>query len=261
MIRYCILFAFLAAMAACIGRAETGFLHRTITVGGITYRYVVYVPAEWTAAKKWPVILFLHGSIEKGDDGEAQSKVCLGRIARMHPTRFPAIIVMPQCRMDADWRSEQMEAQALAALDAASKEFNGDSERTYLTGFSMGGYGTWNMAAKHPDRFAALVVVAGGIVWPPSVAILEPDPIANPYVKTAKKVAQIPVWVLHGNKDENVPFSESRRMVNALKALNADVRFTEYKSEAHFICDSAYGEADLPAWLFSQRLKPHPDAH
>jgi predicted peptidase len=261
MIRYCIIFVFLFVIAACAGRAETGFLHRTITVGGVPYRYVVYVPAEWTAAKKWPVILFLHGSIEKGDDGEAQSKVCLGRVVRMHPVRFPAIIVMPQCRMEASWGSERMEAQALAALDASSKEFNGDPERTYLTGFSMGGYGTWSMAAKHPDRFAALVVVAGGIVWPPSVAILEPDPISNPYVRTAKKVAHIPVWIFHGTADENVPFSESRRMVNVLKELKADVKFTEYKGEAHFICDRAYGDADLPVWLFAQRLKPRQDAH
>jgi predicted peptidase len=258
MIRYCILYASFVFLAACAAHAETGFLRRAVAVEGTKYRYVVYVPAEWTAANKWPVILFLHGSIEKGDDGIAQSKVCIGRLAQMKPDRFPAIIVMPQCRMDGSWETDRMQAQALAALEASSKEFNGDRERTYLTGFSMGGYGTWNLAAKHPERFAALVPISGGIVWPPSVAVREPDPQANPYVNTAKKVAHIPVWVFHGDADQNVPFSESRRMVDALKALKADVRFTEYKGFAHFICDKAYDEVELPVWLFAQRLKAAP---
>jgi predicted peptidase len=258
MIRYCILLASLILFTAGAMNAETGFLHRAVTVEGMTYRYVVYVPAEWTAAKKWPVILFLHGSIEKGDDGVAQSKVCIGRLVKMKPERFPAIIVMPQCRMDGSWETDRMQVQALAALDYSSKEFNGDPERTYLTGFSMGGYGTWNIASKHPGRFAALVVVSGGIVWPPSEAIREPDPKANPYVRTARKVAHIPVWIFHGDADQNVPFTESGRMVAALKALKADVRFTEYKGLAHFICDKAYDEMELPVWLFAQRLKAAP---
>jgi predicted peptidase len=239
--------------------AETGFLHRTVAVEGVVYRYVVYVPSEWTAEKKWPVILFLHGSIEKGDDGVAQSLVCIGRVVRDSPNRFPAIIVMPQCRMEFSWESNQMQMQALAALDASSKEFNGDRERTYLTGFSMGGYGTWSLAGKYPDRFAALVPVSGGIVWPSSEAIREPDPHANPYRRAAQKVAHIPIWVFHGDTDQNVPVTESRRMVDALKQLNSYVKYTEYKGNAHFICDRVYSEADLPDWLFSQRLKALPE--
>jgi predicted peptidase len=260
MIRYWIwiLIASFILFGAGAVNAETGFLNRSVTVKGVTYRYVVYVPQDWNAAKKWPVILFLHGSIEKGDDGVQQSKVCIGRIAQTDPKRFPAIIVMPQCRMDASWETGRMQEQALAALDASSQEFNGDLERTYLTGFSMGGYGTWSLAGRHPERFAALIVVSGGIVWPPSEAVREPDPKANPYVAAARKVAHIPVWVFHGDADQNVPFSESRRMVDALKALNADIRFTEYKGLAHFICDKAYDDRDLPAWLFAQRLKTAP---
>jgi predicted peptidase len=254
-IRTCILFALVTLLSAYITRAETGFLNRSATVGGVTYRYVVYVPPQWSAGKKWPLILFLHGSIEKGDDGVAQSQVCIGRVVRTDPRRYSALIVMPQCRMNASWESESMQAQALAALDASVKEFNGDRERICLTGFSMGGYGTWNLAGKHPDLFAALVVVSGGIVWPPDVPIREPDPRANPYVSAAQKVAHIPVWVFHGDADKNVPVTESRRMVDALKTLKAEPKYTEYKGAAHFICDRAYDEAALPAWLFAQRLK------
>jgi len=258
MTRYCRPCALLILLASCAARAETGFLRRTVTIEGTTYRYVVYVPAEWTSAKKWPVILFLHGSIERGDDGVQQSNVCIARVARKDPSRYPAIIVMPQCRVGFSWGSDQMQAQALAALDASSKEFNGDPERTYLTGFSMGGGGTWDLAGKHPGLFAALVPVSGMIVWPPDAAMREPDPKANPYVKAAEKVANIPVWVFHSDADRNVPVTESRRMVTALKEMKADVRYTEYKGLDHFICDRVYGEAELPVWLFAQRLKAVP---
>ncbi len=257
--RLSVFFIFAIILAAHAAHAEKGFLNRTVTVGGTDYHYVIYVPEEWTGEKEWPVILFLHGSIEKGDDGVAQSLVDLGRVVRRDPKSFPAVIVMPQCRMDVDWQSDRMQAQALAALDASTREFNGDRERTYLTGFSMGGYGTWNLAGKHPERFAALVVVAGGILWPPSVAEREPDPRANPYASAAQKVAHIPIWVFHGDADRNVPVTESRRMVDALKALKNEVKYTEYKGAAHFIGDRVYSEPMLPAWLFAQKLKAAPE--
>jgi predicted peptidase len=252
-----LLLATLSVLALHAATAETGFLNRTVTVQGTVYRYVVYVPNEWTAQKKWPVILSLHGSIERGDDGVQQSLVGLGRAVREHPVRFPAVIVMPQCRPDTSWEAEAMEAQALASLDASSAEFNGDPDRTYLTGFSMGGYGTWQIAARHPERFAALIVICGGILWPPSVAMQPLDPHADsPYARTALSVAKIPVWVFHGDADQNVPVTESRRMVNALKVLKADVKYTEYKGVSHFMWDRAYNEPDLPPWLFEKRRHP-----
>jgi predicted peptidase len=250
------------AFDAFLAKAETGFLNRTVTVDKTAYRYVVYVPSQWTAGKNWPVILFLHGSIEKGRDGVRQSTVGLGRIVREHPERFPAIIVMPQCREGSDWSANAMQAQVLAALDAATKEFHGDPDRTYLTGFSMGGYGTWNLASRHPERFAALVVVCGGILWPPAVAMRELNPFADsPYALTARNVARIPVWLFHGDQDRNVPVSESRRMVAALKAVNAQVRYAEYPGVDHFMWDRAYAEPELPVWLFSQSRKSLPQSH
>ena len=144
-----------------------------------------------------------------------------------------------------------MEAQILAALDASTKEFNGDPQRTYLTGFSMGGYGTWSIAARHPRRFAALVVVCGGIQWP------TPDKITReePYMAVATEVAGIPVWVFHGNADRNVFVTESREMVKLLKGLNGDVRYTEYEGVGHESWDRAYNEPELPTWLFGHRLR------
>jgi len=143
-----------------------------------------------------------------------------------------------------------MEAQILAALDASVNEFHGDLRRVYLTGFSMGGYGAWSLAAKNSQRFAAMVVVCGGIQWPTPKQIKKEEP----YKAVASKVAGIPIWVFHGGADRNVFVTESREMVKLLRELRADVRYTEYEGVAHESWDRAYGEPELATWLFSQRL-------
>jgi predicted peptidase len=121
-----------------------------------------------------------------------------------------------------------MEAQVLAALEVTLREFHSDPRRVYLTGFSMGGYGTWLIAARHPNRFAALVPIAGGIVWPPPAPIVD----ETPYAKTAEKVARIPAWVFHGSADRNVLVTESREMIKLLRRVGANVRYTEYDGMA-----------------------------
>src|SRR5919198_2771387 len=164
---------------------DTGFLNRTVTVGATTYRYQVYVPSDYTPKKRWPVILFLHGIGERGDDGLRQTEVGIGRAIRLYAERFPSIVVFPQCRRDAAWPGE-MEVQALKALDQTVKEFRGDPQRLYLTGLSMGGYGAWAFAALHPGKFAAIVPICGGILprpglpLSPEVAAIvrSPDPYA-----------------------------------------------------------------------------------
>jgi predicted peptidase len=250
LLRLCALLLAPVLMNASSETQEPQFLNRTVTSNGVVYRYVVSVPAGWSADRAWPIILFLHGSNERGEDGIVQSKVGLGLAVRNHPERFPAIVVMPQCRRDADWRTPDMEAQILAALDASMKEFHGDPRRVYLTGFSMGGYGTWSLAAKYPKRFAAIVLVAAGIQWPTPRQITD----AEPYAAIARKVAGIPIWVFHGNADRNVFVTESREMVKLLRELRADVRYTEYDGVAHESWDRAYGEPELPVWLFHQSL-------
>jgi pimeloyl-ACP methyl ester carboxylesterase len=143
--------AFLALPAIAPGH-ETGFLNRVVTVSGVNYCYQVYVPPNWSKKQKWPVMLFLHGAGERGDDGLIQTEVGIGTAIRRHQDRFPAIVVMPQCRAKVWWRDASMEAQALRALDDAMKEFKGDPARVYLTGLSMGGYAAWELGAKHPPR-------------------------------------------------------------------------------------------------------------
>ncbi len=239
-------------------RHETGFLNRTVTVDKTEYRYQVYVPTNWSSKQKWPVILFLHGAGERGDDGLVQTEVGIGTVIRRHRDRFSCIVVLPQCRKGVWWTEPAMEAQVLKALDQTLKEFKGDPQRVYLTGLSMGGYGTWATAAKYPGKFAALVPICGGIRLPARVrnapGMLVVDESSDPYAGTAQKIGKTPVWVFHGEADPTVPVTESRKIVEALKAAGGNVRYNEYEGVGHNSWDKAYAEPDLFPWLLSQRL-------
>lgn len=241
------------------GPAETGFLDRNLVLQGETYRYQVYVPSNWTPARAWPVVLFLHGAGERGQDGLIQTQVGIGSAIRRFPDRYPAIVVMPQCREGAWWNHLPMQAMALAALDRAVKEWNGDPARLSLTGLSMGGYGTWAIAFRLPGKFAALAPICGGVSRRdiPAVNAAVPFPAEgapDAFKAVAEVVARTPIWVFHGEKDPTIPVSESRGMVAALKALGADVRYNEYPGVGHDSWTAAYSEPDFPAWLLAQRL-------
>jgi predicted peptidase len=251
-----ILLAALLSPAFAAGQ-ETGFLHRAVEVGSVTYRYQVYVPSSYTPSKKWPVVFFLHGAGERGADGERQTD--LGLPARIREMKdFPAIVVMPQCVPSAWWGDPEMEAQAFAALDQSMKEFHGDPERVYLTGLSMGGYGTWAFGYKYPEKFAALVPVCGGVVanrrflaappWHP----LSVNP-EDPYGEAASHLTKVPIWAFHGDADPRVPVTESRKLTEAVKARGGNVRYTEYPGVAHNAWDRAYWEEELLPWLLAQR--------
>jgi predicted peptidase len=251
------------AAPALARKRETGFLDRTVSVDAEVYRYQVFVPQDFDTHKKWPVILFLHGVGERGDDGLLQTDIGIAHAIRKGVSRFPFIMVMPQCRKDKNqrWIHEAMQAQALAALDQSIKEFHGDRERIYLTGLSMGGYGVWDLAAKYPGKFAAYVPICGGIYGPiklPEVHVgLVGDPnIADPYAETARRIGSTPIWIFHGDADDTVSVEESRKMAQALQAAKANVRYTEYPGVGHNAWDKAYAEPELVPWLLAQRLHP-----
>lgn len=257
--------AFILAMAlpASSARVQTGFLDRTVTISGTSYRYQVFVPADFSKDKLWPVVLSLHGSGERGDDGLIQTDVGIGHAIRLKNSRFSFIVVMPQCRDKKIWGDPDMQAQALAALEASIKEFHGDRSRVYLTGLSMGGYGTWEIAATHPGVFAALVPICSGVRpvqdWPQlNVAIANSTTITDPYAEVARRVGPTPIWMFHGDADPAVPVTESRHMAEALKAANAKFKYTEYPGVPHNSWDQAYAEPDLVPWLLEQSLKPSP---
>ena len=240
---------------------ETGFLDRTITLQGVTYKYQVFIPDNWTSKQKWPIVLFLHGSGERADDGLQQTDIGIGTAIRIDRTQFPAIVVMPQCRKNLWWVEPPMADLAIATLEAATREFHGDTARTYLTGLSMGGYGTWYLAQKYPGRFAALVVICGGIH--PTAATLKahpelikwaPEDGPKSYAEAAARVGKVPVWIFHGADDEVVPVTESQRMQAAMKQIGAEVHYTEYPGVKHVSWDKAYDDPKLFPWLFSKSL-------
>lgn len=232
-------------------RYETGFLDRMAQVDGSAYRYQVFVPPAYAADRDWPVILFLHGAGERGDDGMFQTEVGLGRALRRHRARFPAIIVFPQTPSEETW----FEAAdvAMAALDRTLEEFRTDPDRVYLTGLSMGGGGTWYLAYTRPDRFAALVPICA---WLGDRNGLSPGDSAQgmiPYDQVAERIRGIPTWIFHGEVDPVVPVEGSRRMAAALEALGSPVRYTEVPGTEHNSWDAAYESPSLVEWLFRQR--------
>jgi predicted peptidase len=256
--RFLILSSILMVALQSSARVQTGFLDRSVEVSGKSYRYQVYVPIDFRSKKSWPVILFLHGSGERGSDGLLQTNVGLPTAIRLKRSRFPFVVVIPQCSADSIWSTPDMEAQAMAALDATIKEFHGDRNRLYLTGLSMGGYGVWQFAIDHPARFAALVPICGGVHgpsdWPELRVNLPADSKGDPYAEVARLIGKTPVWIFHGDADDSVPVEESRHMAAALKAAGANFKYTEYPGVGHNSWDKAYAEPDLVSWLLAQSL-------
>ena len=247
------------AMPALAQKPETGFLDRAVSLGGVTYRYQVFLPAKFDPHKKWPVVLFLHGAGERGDNGLLQTDVGLGHVIRNSTRDWLFLVVMPQCRTNRYWTDPTMQAQALAALEHSVTEFKVDRERIYLTGISMGGYGTWDLAAKYPGKFAAYVVLCGGIRGPEGfqelhVGLVDDPNVADPYAETARRIGKTPVWIFHGDADPAVPVEESRKMAQALERAGANVRYTEYPGVGHNSWDKAYAEPGLFEWLLRQKL-------
>lgn len=228
----------------------TGFLYKTLTFDGQTCAYCVYVPPDYTPARQWPAILFLHGAGERGTDGLLQTEVGLGSAIRRDYRRVPAIVVMPQCRPDMSWVGP-MGALALRCLDAAAREYALDPQRIYLTGLSLGGQGSWHLAARHPERFAAVVPVCGFIAA---------DASAELTAEFARRLRRVPVWCFHGDADQAVPVERSREPVAALRQAGGNVRYTEYAGVGHNAWDRAYADRELWAWLFAQRLPAPPPA-
>lgn len=250
-----------AASSASAPVRETGFLDRTLTMDGEPHRYQVYLPPDWTPDRNWPVILFLHGAGERGADGLIQTEVGMGEAIRRHRDRFPFIVVFPQVPEGRWWTEPEMQQLAFLALERSVAKFHGDPQRIYLTGLSMGGYGAWLLAAEHPDRFAALAPVCGGIRPPhpsPEWERSELGRQSDPYMAIARRVERLPIWVFHGGADPIVPVTESRKMVEALRELGADVKYSEYEGVGHNSWEPAYAEPDFSQWLLSHSLNQEP---
>ena len=235
---------------------ETGFLNRRIELHGISYRFQVYLPEEWRRddRKRWPILLFLHGRGERGGEGMWQTQIGLPQAVRDHPERWPFIIVMPQCPLSNFWTDPEMLAMALGALDQETVEFQADPGRTYLSGLSLGGYGAWELARQHPNRWAAAAIAAGGIFWSYAPERWQQAPTLT--AEYAHSVGKLPLWLFHGSDDNVVATRQSELMYEALRASGGRIRLWIYQGLRHDCWTRAYNEPELPRWFLSHHLDP-----
>ncbi len=229
-------------------RAENkdhGFLDRVHKdADGTEAKYVLFIPHDYKGDKPCPVILFLHGAGETGTDGKRQAQVGLGKAVKAHEDTFQFITVFPQSQKRT-WQAGSADAdRALAILDEVMKEYKTDPDRVYLTGLSMGGYGTWSLAAKYPDRWAAIAPICGGAGRSGSGA-----------ESIAEKVKDLPCWCFHGGSDPTVPVSQSRTLMKALWNAGGHPNYTEYPGVGHNSWDKAYATADLYDWFLKHQRK------
>ncbi len=196
--------------------------------------YLLYLPKGYGEKEQnWPLIMFLHGAGERGSD--------LNKVKVHGPPKIvgagkdlPFIIVSPQCP-EGDWWTEKDE-ELINLLDEIVDRYDVDTERVYLTGLSMGGYGTWELASRYPERFAAIVPICGGgkrfFGW---------------------RLKDVPVWAFHGAKDNVVPLRESEEMVEAAKGGGGDAKLTVYPEANHDSWTATYDNPEVYDWLLGHR--------
>jgi predicted peptidase len=248
----------LCACSTASARDDHGeFLSRELIFAGKVHRYQVFVPARSAGDEHPAVILFLHGSGERGVDNQTQLDAGLGPYVREHRDDFPAIVVFPQVPSDGQWIGASLKI-ALAAMEAATAEFRGDAQRVYLTGISMGGIGAWELALMEPGRFAAVVPIACAVTQlnPDRAPYIGPVIRApDPYAALAARMKHVPMWIFHGTKDDTVSPDDDRKMHAALKAAGANVRYTEFADASHNAWDPAYATPELWTWLLAQKRR------
>jgi predicted peptidase len=215
--------------AASAGAQQGHHFEKRITVTA-RLDYLLFLPEGYgRSSEKWPLMLFLHGAGESGTD--LQKVKLHGPPAVAETNRaFPFILVSPQSP-GRGWNPDSLNA----LLDEIIARYRVDRDRVYLTGLSMGGYGSWALAAAHPEKFAAVVPICGG---------------GN--TSDAAKLAHLPIWVFHGGKDPTVPIRRSEEMVEAIKAVGGNVKFTVYPEAGHDSWTETYNNPELYRWLLQQ---------
>jgi predicted peptidase len=233
------------AVSAKNGETQGNIESRTIQLESANFDYQVYVSSQIQSGRKLPIIVFLHGIGQRGSGGFVPTTGAGGAFVRHYFGQVPAIILMPQCRLGSYWSDPVMEQMVMREIAQTVEEFGADERRIYLTGVSMGGYGVWHLASHHAGKFAALVSICGGS------SIIKGDRFSS----LAEKIGKTPAWLFHGADDKIVPVTESRQIVETLKANQGNVKYNEYPGVGHNVWLNALAEKDLMPWLLAQRLQ------
>jgi predicted peptidase len=242
-----VMVALMTALSADAAEKGTFVEKKFKNADGSESPYVVFVPGGHDNTKPAPVLLFLHGAGEsKGGTMMPIQQGLAPHIKRMEEKKqyFKFITIIPQAEavktaVPGRWHAENPDGKrALAMLDEVVKEYNGDTKRLYLTGLSMGGFGTWSIAAAHPDKFAAIAPICGGgkAEW-------------------GEKLKDLPCWCFHGAEDKVVPAKLSVEMIDAIKKAGGKPRYTEFPHVGHNSWDATYAHDELYSWLLSHSKK------
>ena len=194
--------------------------------------YLLFLPESYAQStnQKFPLILFLHGAGERGSDLDSVKRHGIPKIVETNPD-FPFIAVSPQCPEDSWWTSELHTINGL--IEEVVEKYQVDTSRIYLTGLSMGGFGTWSLASMYPERFAAIAPVCGG----------------GEVRQILRSLVEIPIWTFHGQKDDVIPFSRSEEIVTALKKHGSSIKFTIYPEAGHDSWTKTYDNPELYKWF------------
>lgn len=212
------------------GRQES----RHVTVqAAFPFNYLLTLPDGYNADpdQRWPLLVFLHGSGERGDDIDLVRTQGLPREIDSG-RRLPFVIVAPQCPADEWWNLPAVEAFITDTI----QRHRIDPDRVYLTGLSMGGFGTWALAARHPERYAAIIPICGG-----------------GETKWAPRLRDLPIWAFHGALDRVVPLKRSQDLIDAIIAAGGSARLTVYPEAAHDSWTETYANEEIYTWLLSHR--------
>jgi len=240
-----LLFALIVMAQSSVAQDSDQFDKLTYQSAQNTLLYRLLKPKDVKENQKYPLVIFLHGIDERGNDNTSNLKYITPLFLNdKNRNNYPCYVAVPQCPATENWtypnwyqEPKEPMRSVIALIDSLSALPFIDSKRIYIMGLSMGGYGTWYLLTRFPDTFAAAIPICGGGDW-----------------SQVDKFAYVPIWTFHGSRDKTVHPDQTRMMVSAIKKAGGKPKYTEYKKAGHDSWTNAFNEPELLPWLFKHKL-------